>query len=69
MEAKLYTRMTKPEALDWLCRNDPEYDWAGQGCDAESLRGAVGDNLQSFGVAAQAEGLKARFPLRGCAQH
>lgn len=60
-----YRLMTKSQALDWLQRNDSEFNWAGLKSCAEGLRKAVGDNLQDFGVEVQADGLKARFPLRG----
>lgn len=68
MTAKLYTRLTKPEALGWLQRNDPEYDWASENLSLPELRGAIGDNLQSFGSKVQAAGLRVRFPLHGCDQ-
>ncbi len=69
MTEKLYSKLTKKECLDWLQRNDPEYDWMRQGCTTLELRNVIGDNLQSFGVMAQAQGLRVRFSRRGCAQH
>jgi len=69
MLEKLYSKLTKSESLDWLKRNDPEYDWESQGCSASELREVIGDNLQSFGVEAQSPGLRVRFPRRGCYQN
>jgi hypothetical protein len=60
---KLYSKLTRAECLDWLSRNDPEYDWKSTGATASQLRQAIGDNLQSFGTLVQCHGLRARFPM------
>lgn len=49
-------RELQAEALRWLCRHDPEYDWRGHDRRYRRSRrvlrdyvGAVRDNIRSFG--------------------
>ena len=51
--------LTRVQALIWLRKNDPEYDWVGQGLSREELVAVIRDNLQTFGEKNQAPGLRA----------
>ncbi|GAA0463669.1 hypothetical protein CF133_06995 [Aeromonas salmonicida] len=51
--------LTRVQALIWLKKNDPEYDWVGQGLSREALVAVIRDNLHTFGEKNQAQGLRA----------
>lgn len=51
--------LTRGQALIWLKKNDPEYDWVGQGLSREELVVVIRDNLHTFGEKNQAPGLRA----------
>lgn len=53
------TTFTRTQALIWLKKNDPEYDWLGKGLSREELVAVIRDNLGTFGEANQAPGLRA----------
>ncbi|WP_429169359.1 hypothetical protein [Aeromonas hydrophila] len=53
------TTLTRTQALIWLKKNDPEYDWLGKGLSREELVAVIRDNLHTFGEANQAPGLRA----------
>jgi len=64
MTEKLYSKLTKSECLDWLKRNDQEYNWSEKKLTSKELRDVIADNLHSFGQKSQSDGLKARFSRR-----
>ncbi|MGL4891331.1 MAG: hypothetical protein ACRC52_11155 [Aeromonas veronii] len=49
--------LTRVQALTWPKKNDPEYDWVGQGLSREELVVVIRDNLHTFGEKNQAPGL------------
>ncbi|MBX9562331.1 hypothetical protein ACV1DG_08260 [Aeromonas hydrophila] len=51
--------LTRVQALIWLKKNDPEYDWLRQGLSREELVAVIRDNLHTFGEKNQAQGLMA----------
>ncbi|HDN9016797.1 TPA: hypothetical protein ACSP2A_001122 [Aeromonas hydrophila] len=51
--------LTRVQALIWLKKNDPEYDWVGQGLSREELVVVIRDNLHTYGEKNQAQGLRA----------